>query len=174
MATQTYTTLTNIPIPLVRNLLLLLQLVYVDRRDLRLIGQSNGEFKVEFRINFLCGHPTATIWLFSRLCCNLHVDVGANIGCGCYIILELRHLHRWCHIILHFKERITTLNIVVVGTVCFVVASVDSGSCSVNGGGGGGGSIERTVSLRINSTAVKLSLDVCVPVVLYLIISSSW
>ena len=51
-------------------------------------------------------------------------------------------MHQWCHIILHFKERITTLTIVivvdVVGAVCFVVASVDSGSCSVNGGVGGG------------------------------------
>jgi hypothetical protein len=40
--------------------------------------------------------------------------------------------------------------------------------------GGGGGGFEWTVSLRINSTGKKLPFDMSIPIILYLIVSSSW
>lgn len=42
------------------------------------------------------------------------------------------------------------------------------------GGGGVGGIIERAVSLRVKATANELALDVSVPIILDLVISSSW
>ena len=55
----------------------------------------------------------------------------------------------------------------------FIVGAVCSGGSGGSGGGGGGG-VEWTVSLRFNSTAKELSLDMSVPIILYLIVSSSW
>lgn len=177
MATQTYT-LPNIPIPLVRNLLLLLSLLLlrlllllpqffnVDRRDLRLIGQPNGEFKVEVREHVLRGYSTAAIWLFGRLISDLHAGINSSI----HRILEFRHLHHWCHIILHFERGTLATVVAIVARIRFGIANVGSGG---TGSCRGGGCVEWTVSLRINSTAVKLSFDVSIPIVLDLVISSS-
>jgi len=52
----------------------------------------------------------------------------------------------------------------------FIVGAVSGGG----GGGGGGGGFEWTVSLRINSTGKKLPFDMSIPIILYLIVSSSW
>jgi hypothetical protein len=69
---------------------------------------------------------------------------------------------------LFFKFKVS--NPFAAHVAIFIVGAV----CGGGSGGGGGGGVEWTVSLRINSTAKKLSLDMSIPIILYLIVSSSW
>ena len=70
---------------------------------------------------------------------------------------------------MHFEK--TTRQTIVVVVAAAAVVGVVFATRGVDGGGAG---FEWAVSLRINSTAEELPFDVSVPIVLYLIISSSW
>ena len=143
------------PKELKRKLLLRLFLwfLYICSLNLRAMRKAYGELKVKLWVEFFSGDTTAAVWvLFRRIGFDVAIDISS-----------VQRLHWRSFGSFWFR-------------IARVLASAVASFAVVNGGGSGrsgGGGAEGAVSLGVDSPAVELPLDVGVPVVLDLIISSS-